>query len=94
MIKTTAPDNTLLVQARVIPSEIGFLNALVEEYEGLAHMRTLDRRSGVLKFWTPRSQWDLLQSVFDDFIARGWMLSYERIEPWWEIRTDQAPNPS
>lgn len=67
------------------PAEIGFLNALVEEYEGLAVMRTLDRKAGHLKFWVPEGQLELLMAVFDDFIHRGWMTSYEVVEAWWEV---------
>jgi hypothetical protein len=85
-IKTTAPGNTLLVEAWAEPREIGFINALVEEYEGLAVMRTLDSLTGHLKFWVPEPQLDRLQAVFDDFIVRGWMRSYQRVEPWWDIQ--------
>jgi len=85
-IKTTAPDNTRLVEACTDPAEIGFLNSLTEAYEGMLVMRTIDRKSGHLKFWVPESQLDLMKSVFDDFIERGWMYRYEIIEPWWETR--------
>ena len=90
MIKTTARDNTLLVEAWVVPQEIGFLNALVEEYEGMAMMRTLDRREGHLKFWVPSCQLNLLRLVFDDFIDRGWMYRYEVVEPWWEVSVEET----
>ncbi len=89
MIKTTAAQNTLLVEAWVVPSEIGFLNALIEEYEGMAMMRTLDRKEGHLKFWVPTGQTGLLYLVFDDLIDRGWMYRYEVVEPWWEISDKQ-----
>ncbi|MCA9409846.1 MAG: DUF4911 domain-containing protein [Candidatus Omnitrophica bacterium] len=84
-IKTTAPDNTLYVEAWSRTEEIGFLNMILEEYEGLVVMRTLDRNSGHLKFWVPESQLDLLKLVLDDFIQRGWMDRYEVREKWWEI---------
>lgn len=89
MIKTTAVDNTLLVEAWVVPSEIGFLNALIEEYEGMAMMRTLDRKEGHIKLWVPAGQLGLMHLVFDDFIDRGWMYRYEVVEPWWEISDKQ-----
>ena len=92
-IKTTAPDNTVLVEAWIVPSEAGFLNALVEGYEGLAVMRTLDRKAGHLKFWVPAGRLDFLRQVFDDFIARGWMTRYEVIEPWWEAAELEATEP-
>jgi len=93
-MKTTAPENTRLVEAIAPPSEAGFLNALVEAYEGMAVMRTVDRRLGRFKYWVPEGQIDLLKSVFDDFIRRGWMLRYEVVEPWWETaaKTDVPPH--
>lgn len=87
VIKTTAAANTVLVEAHVVPHEIGFLNSLVEEYEGMALMRTLDRKTGHVKFWVPGPYLPLLVQVFDDFIQQGWMESYEIIDPWWEIRS-------
>jgi len=83
-IKTTAPENTRLVEAWVAPSEIGFLNSLTEAYEGMLVMRTIDRKAGHLKFWAPDSQIELMKTVFDDFIERGWMFRYEVVEPWWD----------
>ncbi|GMV66255.1 MAG: DUF4911 domain-containing protein [Candidatus Omnitrophica bacterium] len=90
---SVAPENTLLVEARVIPSEIGFINALIEEYEGLAVIRTLDRRQGLIKLWIPEGYLPLLRAVCEDFISRGWMYSFQIIDPWWEIQ-DPAENPS
>ena len=89
-IKTTAPENTRLVEAWVIPSEIGFLNALTEAYEGMVVVRTIDRKAGHVKFWVPEGQMELLVTVFDDFIDRGWMTRYEAVEPWWEIAEDAS----
>jgi hypothetical protein len=90
-IKTTAPDNTRLIEAWAVPSEIGFLNCLIEEYEGLAVMRTVNRREGHLKFWVPQGQMDLFIQVLEDFIARGWVFRYETIEPWWDIQDPENP---
>jgi uncharacterized protein DUF4911 len=87
-IKTTAPENTLLVEAWAIPSEIGFLNALTEAYEGMVVVRTIDRKAGHLKFWVPEGQLDLLAAVFDDFVKRGWMTHYQTVDPWWDIVED------
>lgn len=88
-----APFNTHLVVARVIPSEIGFINALIEEYEGLAVIRTLDRHQGLIKLWIPDGYLPLLRAVCEDFISRGWMFSYELVDAWWEIQ-EPPENPS
>ena len=94
-IKTTAPENTLYVEAWSGKEEIGFLNMILEEYEGLVVMRTLNRDSGHLKFWVPERLLGLLKEVLDDFIDRGWMTRYEVLPNWWEVReTPEVPGPS
>lgn len=50
------PTPEALVPARVEPREIGFVNALVEGHEGIATMRTLDERRGLVCFWVPQGQ--------------------------------------
>ncbi len=90
-IKTTAPENTLYVEAWSTKAEIGFLNMILEEYEGLVVMRTLDRDSGHLKFWAPEGRLELLKQVLDDFIDRGWMERYEIKPNWWDIEDGQNP---
>lgn len=90
-IKATAPENTVYVEAWSRTEEVGFLNMLLEEYEGLAVMRTLDRVSGHLKFWVPRSRLADFRVVLDDFIDRGWMDRYTVFENWWDI---SEPNPA
>lgn len=96
-IKATAPENTVYVEAWSRTEEVGFLNMLLEEHEGLAVMRTLDRVSGHLKFWVPRSRLDDFRMVLDDFIDRGWMDRYTVFENWWDLPdalSPQPPNPT
>jgi len=45
-----------IVAARVEPSEIGYINAILEGHEGLSIMRTADPRLGIVCFWVPRGQ--------------------------------------
>lgn len=37
--------------ARVPPHEIGFLNSIIEAYEGIGMLRTRDPKRGVVEFW-------------------------------------------
>lgn len=55
------------VPARVEPSEIGFINALVEGHDGIATMRTIDRRLGLVVFWVPAGQGDDFDEMFEAF---------------------------
>lgn len=52
------PDSNVcrVVEARVEPSEVGYLNMLFESYEGLAILRVLDPKMGVVQFWTSPSR--------------------------------------
>ena len=56
--------NLLRFKAHVPSSQIGYVNALVESYEGVCIMRTRDPRLGTLEFWVPPQ----LKYVFDRFI--------------------------
>jgi hypothetical protein len=85
MIKTTAIENTLLVEARISPADIAFINILIEEYEGLAVMRTIDRHQGLLKFWVPETRKDLMIQVCEDFVRHGWLYEYRFVDAWWNL---------
>lgn len=51
--------------ARVEPREIGYINALIEGHDGVATMRTLDPRRGLVCFWVPWGQ----RADFDALVA-------------------------
>ena len=54
----------LAYEARVEPSEIGFLCNILEGHEGLAVLRTKDRRLGIVEFWITASA----REDFESFI--------------------------
>lgn len=43
--------DTVTIRGRVRPSDIGFLDATLEAYEGVAVIRTNDRKAGLVEFW-------------------------------------------
>jgi hypothetical protein len=47
----SAIPETRTLRARVPPEDIGFVNALVDAYEGYALMRTRNREKGIVEFW-------------------------------------------
>lgn len=44
------PPDSLIVQARVRACELAFLNAVIDAYDGIAVMRTLDHRLALIEF--------------------------------------------
>lgn len=58
-------DLTEVVRLRgwCIPRSIGYLNSIIDAYEGLAAVRTIDAKSGEVEFWVTRKESHLLESV-------------------------------
>lgn len=45
--------DTITYRARIESSQIGFLNSMIESYDGVAVVRTLDAPSGIIELWLP-----------------------------------------
>lgn len=45
------PRDTVSIRAKVDPTAIGIINALVDAHDGIACLRTTDPRTGDLEFW-------------------------------------------
>lgn len=43
--------DTIPYRAKVRKSQIGFINSIIESYEGIAVVRTLDPKEGILELW-------------------------------------------
>lgn len=43
--------DTITFRARVPPEQIGYVNAILDAHEGIAVMRTRNRRRGTVEFW-------------------------------------------
>lgn len=43
--------DTYTITAKIPPREIGYVNALVEGYEGIGVLRTIDAKEGIIEFW-------------------------------------------
>jgi hypothetical protein len=55
---------TLVIEARVHPPDIGYLNMLFESYEGVAVVRSVDPPAGLIQFWVTPSMLATLESAF------------------------------
>ncbi|MGQ9630124.1 MAG: DUF4911 domain-containing protein [bacterium] len=47
--------DTINIKVKVLPREIGFLNAIIEAHEGFAVVRTEDRHEGIINIWASPS---------------------------------------
>ena len=45
--------DTITYRACIDPTQIGFLNSIIESYEGIAVVRTLHAPVGIIELWTP-----------------------------------------
>lgn len=57
---------TVTYRARIDKTQIGFLNSIIESYEGIAVVRTLHAPSGVVELWASPFFEDLVNKVMDD----------------------------
>lgn len=70
--------DTVTIRGRVRPADIGFLDATLEAHEGVAIIRTNDRKAGLVEFW-----------VAPDFLGDFWRIMDElSTEIDLEIETD------
>jgi len=57
--------NPLRFAARVPASQIGYVNAIVESYEGVCMMRTRDAGLGLVEFWAARGFVDVFHRMIE-----------------------------
>ena len=71
--------DTVRFRAVIPVGEIGFVSALLEAYEGMGILRTVDKKLGAVEFWISPGFLD----TFDDFIrsfgANFFLTPLERI---------------
>ncbi len=66
----TKGDN-LFYRVKLNPVHIGYLSGIIEAYEGMGLVRTIDARQGVVEIWVPPDQADgmdnLLHAIEKEF---------------------------
>ncbi len=68
--------DTITYRAIIDKAHIGFLNSIIESYEGIAVVRTLDAPSGVVELWIAPAFEDLVNSVMNDIADEISLRSY------------------
>jgi hypothetical protein len=58
--------DTITYRARIDKTQIGFLNSIIESYEGIAVVRTLHAPSGIIELWVSPGFEDLMNELMND----------------------------
>ncbi len=58
--------DTITYQAHINRAEIGFLNSIIESYEGISVVRTFDAQAGIVELWMPAEFESLVVDIMRD----------------------------
>ncbi len=61
---------------------IDFINKIIEAYEGVGVVRTLDPKNGLLKIISTSDYADLVRGIVEDLDARGVTAKITKEGPW------------
>ena len=58
--------DTITYQAQINRTEIGFLNSIIESYEGIGVVRTFDAKAGIVELWIPAEFESIVVTIMHD----------------------------
>lgn len=58
--------DTISYQARVKRADIGYVNSIIESYEGIGVVRTFDASAGIIELWIPPAFESLVLAILRD----------------------------
>jgi hypothetical protein len=58
--------DTITYRACIDKTQIGFLNSIIESYEGIAVVRTLNAPSGIIELWVSPDFENLINEIIHD----------------------------
>ena len=58
--------DTITYRARIHRADIGFLNSIIESYEGIGVVRTLNAQSGIIELWLPPEFEEVVVNIMHD----------------------------
>lgn|GEM_PF-1673359 len=61
------PHDMVIQKARVNPAHIGYINSIVESYEGIGQVRTLDNKLGIIVFWIMPDHEPAVRGLLEEF---------------------------
>jgi len=66
MLSFSSGMDTITYRACIDKTQIGFLNSIIESYEGIAVVRTLHAPSGIIELWISPGFEDLVNEIMND----------------------------
>ena len=80
--------NTLRIMLQVDKKDIIYLNSIIDSYEGIAIMRTIDKKLGNIVIYTTEKFEDIVIKILDALKSEGFLLKIigketnELIDKW------------
>ncbi len=68
--------DTITYRAVIDKTHIGFLNSIIESYEGFAVVRTLDAPAGIVELWISPPFEDVVNNIMNDIAGEIGLQSY------------------
>jgi hypothetical protein len=72
--------DTITYRAVIDKTQIGFLNSIIDSYEGIAVVRTMDAPSGIVELWISPPFEDLVNQVINDIAEEIGLQSYYKAQ--------------
>lgn len=72
--------DTITYRAVIDKSQIGYLNSIIDSYEGLAVVRTMDAPAGIVELWVCPPFEELVNTIVEDIADEIGLKSYYRAQ--------------
>lgn len=72
--------DTITYRVVIDKTQIGFLNSIIESYEGIAAVRTLDAPAGILELWIAPAFEELVNAIMTDLAEEIGLRSYYKAQ--------------
>lgn len=72
--------DTITYRAVIDKSQIGYLNSIIDSYEGLAVVRTMDAPAGIVELWICPAFEELVKIIIDDIAEEIGLQSYYKAQ--------------
>ena len=72
--------DTITYRAVLDKTQIGFLNSIIESYEGIAVVRTMDAPSGIIELWISPAFENLVNDIISDIAEEIGLQSYYKAQ--------------
>lgn len=67
-------------RAVIDKTQIGFLNSIIDSYDGIAVVRTMDAPAGIIELWIPPYFEELVNAIIHDIADEIGLQSYYKAQ--------------